>query len=127
MALFNSKQKNAQPAAKKSEKKVSLRKAASEKALADTRLENTLLHPWMSEKALIGTEKGVYVFAVPPDATKTQVAQAVERLYKVVPVKVNVANLPGKMKPLRGKRGRGTRARRHKAYVYLKKGETITF
>ncbi len=123
MAIFDTKTKK--KAVK--EKAPKARKASSEKALSDSRLENVIKHPWMSEKALIGTERGVYVFAVPTNATKKEIAQAVERFYKVVPVKVNVANLPGKMKPMRRKRGRAARAARHKAYVYLKKGGTITF
>jgi large subunit ribosomal protein L23 len=120
MALFETK--------KKAPKKENVaKKGGSEKALKSSKLEGVLSHPWMSEKALIGTERGVYVFAVPSEATKREIALAVERLYKVVPVKVNIANLPGKMKPMRRKRGRAARAARHKAYVYLKKGETITF
>lgn len=130
MALFPTKPKKtvAKTSAPKAKKPKKIVKAASsEKALSNTRLENVLKAPWMSEKALIGTERGVYVFAVPPEATKHDVAKAVERIYKVIPVKVNIANLPGKKKPMRAKRGRGQRARRHKAYVYLKKGETIQF
>lgn len=123
MALFTDTKKKAPT----KEKKAKVRKASSERALADSKLENVLVHPWMSEKALIGTERGVYVFAVPPEATKQEVARAIERIYKVVPKKVNIANLPGKMKPLRARRGRGQRAARHKAYVYLAKGETIQF
>ena len=107
MALFSKNTKK--PATKKASKKA-VKVASPEKALAHTRLE-----------------KGIYVFAVPPEATKTEVALAVERIYKVVPVKVNIANLPGKMKPMRAKRGRGQRARRHKAYVFLKKGDSIQF
>ena len=120
MALFA----NKKAAPKKAEKKTA---PSSEKALANSKLETVIKAPWLSEKALIGTEKGVYVFAVPADATKSEVALAVERIYKVVPTKVNVANLPGKTKALRTKRGYGSRAARHKAYVYLKKGETISF
>ena len=127
MGLFDTKKKTGVKATPKKEKKERIVKNAGEKALANSKLENVLSYPWMSEKALIGTEKGVYVFAVPPEATKTQVKQAVERLYNVVPVKVNVVNLPGKSKPLRGRRGFGRRAARHKAYVFLKKGESITF
>lgn len=92
----------------------------------DGRLDGVLKAPWMSEKALIATEAGVYVFAVPPEVTKTDVAAAIEAIYKVKPRKVNIVNMPGKPKPMRNKRGVGYRARRHKAYVYLKKGETIT-
>ncbi len=91
------------------------------------RLEGIIAAPWLSEKALIGTEKGVYVFKVSGRATKTQIALAVEKLYKVVPRKVNIVNTPGKKKALRAKRGMGTRTARSKAYVYLKKGDTITF
>lgn len=123
MALFA---KDTKKTPKKKEKTTE-RKGASAKALADSRLENVLKAPWMSEKALIGTERGVYVFAVPPEATKHQVIKAIERVYKVVPVKVNIANLPGKMKPMRNRRGQASRPRRHKAYVYLKKGDSIQF
>ena len=60
-------------------------------------------------------------------ATKKQVSDAVTKIYNVTPRKVRLAHLPAKVKNLRTRRGTGTRARRHKAYVYLKKGETITF
>ena len=92
----------------------------------DSRLANVLKRPWFSEKALIGTEQGVYVFEVPASATKIDVANAIEAAFKVVPVKVRMANLPAKKVSLRTRRGVGTRARRHKAYVYLKKGDTLT-
>ncbi|MGB4076750.1 MAG: 50S ribosomal protein L23 [Minisyncoccia bacterium] len=123
MALFTKKDKKEDA---KKEKTPKVKKASSEKVLANSKLEGVLSYPWMSEKALIGTERGVYVFAIPADATKTLVKQAVERLYKVVPKKVNIVNLIGKSKPLRGRRGYGRRAARHKAYVYLKKGDSIS-
>ncbi len=130
MALFSSKPKTAKRTASpkvKKEKREANKKASSEKALADSRLENMLLAPWLSEKALIGTEKGVYVFSVPLSATKKDVSQAVERVFKVVPRAVNVVNVRGKSKALRTRRGFGVRAKRRKAYVYLKKGESIQF
>lgn len=126
MALFGN--KKAAPAKKEAkEKKVATRAASAAERLADSHLEDALRAPWLSEKALIGTEKGVYVFAVPPRATKHEIAAAIERIYKVVPTKVNVANLPGKSKALRSRRGFGRRPARHKAYVYLKKGDSIQF
>jgi len=91
----------------------------------DARLANVLKRPWFSEKALIGTEAGVYVFEVPASATKLDVAQAVMKAYGVTPAKVRMTNLPAKTVSLRTRRGVGTRARRHKAYVYLKKGDSI--
>jgi ribosomal protein L23 len=83
--------------------------------------------PWFSEKALIGTEKGVYVFAVPPRATKADIAGAIKEIYNVAPRLVRVVNLPAKRKSMRTRRGMGTRAARTKAYVYLNAGETIQF
>ena len=93
----------------------------------DGRHHSVLRAPWLSEKALIGTENGVYVFEVPPAATKYEIAAAVEAIYKVTPRQIRVANLPAKKKALRTRRGFGVRAARHKAYVYLKKGDTIQF
>jgi len=93
----------------------------------DGRLAHALKAPWFSEKALIGTERGVYVFEVPSDATKPEIAAAIETYFKVTPVKIRVANLPPKKVSLRTRRGTGSRAARHKAYVYLKKGDTIVF
>jgi len=120
MAIFGTK-------TKKTTKKAVSTRAAREVVDASGRLEGMLTAPWLSEKALIGSDKGVYVFAVPPRATKTDIKAAVEKIYKVVPRRVNIVNLPGKRKNLRAKRGFGTRAVRTKAYVYLNKGETITF
>lgn len=124
MAIFS---KNTKKTVKKTSKKEVTVKAAGEKALANSKLENFITAPWLSEKALIGTEKGIYVFAVPDAATKPLIKAAIERIYKVVPVKVNIVNTEGKQKALRTKRGTGRRAGRRKAYVFLKKGETITF
>ncbi len=124
MALFGNKKKTVKKASADSQKKG---RAAGEVKDAAGRFEGALTAPWLSEKALIGTEKGIYVFAVPGSVTKKDVAAAIEKIYKVVPRKVNIANLPGKSKNLRSRRGTGTRPARTKAYVYLAKGETITF
>lgn len=140
MDLFNSKNKKdekAKPAPKKAaaprvkkekkEKRVRTPKASHEKALADSRLESMVKAPWLSEKALIGTEKGVYVFDVPLKSTKLDVKQAIERIYKVVPRAVNMVNVRGKSKQLRTRRGYGVRSKRRKAYVYLSSGDSIQF
>lgn len=125
MALFSKKPKREEKEAKASSstppKKAGVRKTSG------ARMASVLVAPWFSEKALIGTEKGIYVFSVPEDATKEEIKDAIEKFYKVRPRKVSLLHLPGKKKSLRTKRGVGTRARRHKAYVFLKKGETITF
>jgi large subunit ribosomal protein L23 len=123
MALFSS-DKNTKKASKPA------KAASAQRGMLnpnDDRIANVLKSPWFSEKALIGTENGVYVFQVPAAVTKHDVANAIQKVYGVTPRKIAMVNLPAKKVSLRTRRGVGTRARRHKAYVYLKKGETITF
>ena len=77
------------------------------------------------------TEKGVdkkenertLCFEVAPNATKTQVKSAVERLFKVKVAEVRTANFEGKAR----RRGRfvGYRPEWKKAYVKLKAGEKV--
>ncbi len=86
-----------------------------------------ILAPWFSEKALIQTERGVYAFAVPKNANKYEIAKAIKDVYSVTPVKVRIVNTPGKPVSMRTRRGDAFRAKRRKAYVYLKKGDTIQF
>ena len=56
---------------------------------------------------------------------RESIAKAVAEIYKVVPVKVNIINLPAKKVFARGKAGRKSGVR--KASVYLKKGDKIEF
>ena len=93
--------------------------------ISDARVAAALRKPWFSEKAFLGTDKGVYVFQVPADATKPEIKAAIEKYYNVVPRQIRIVNLPAKKVSLRTRRGVGTRARRHKAYVYLKAGDSI--
>lgn len=123
MALFSNDKKTPKAKSQKSETRNWGRGIL---AVDDSRLANVLKRPWFSEKALISTEHGVYVFEVAPSATKIDVANAIIAAYKVTPMKVRMVNLPAKKVALRTRRGVGTRARRHKAYVYLKAGDTIT-
>ncbi len=121
MALFSNDTKT------KNTKKAATRAKQPVHPKDDGRLANVLVAPWLSEKALIASGSGVYVFQIPADATKLEVAAAIEKFYEVTPRKVNVTHLPAKTVTLRTRRGVGTKARRHKAYVYLAKGDTIAF
>ena len=77
------------------------------------------------------TEKGVdkkdkertLCFEVKPEANKTQVKAAVEKLFKVKVAEVRTATFDGKLR----RRGRfsGYRPDWKKAYVKLKKGEKV--
>jgi len=86
-----------------------------------------LKKPRISEKAALSAENGVYVFEVSKDATKADIAQAITEVYKVNPIAVNIAKTPAKKVVRRKANGvkSGYKTGRKKAYVYLKKGETI--
>jgi large subunit ribosomal protein L23 len=82
-----------------------------------------LLAPVVSEKSYGATEAGKFTFKVHPDAHKTQIRQAVEAMFDVHVVSVNVLKVQSKPK----RRGRfvGTRPGWKKAVVQLREGETI--
>lgn len=82
-----------------------------------------LVGPVVTEKAARLAESGTYIFAVTPKANKIAIAEAVSAVYNVHPVKVAVLNTMGKPKVFAQRYGR--RASTRKAYVTLKKGETI--
>jgi large subunit ribosomal protein L23 len=84
-----------------------------------------LLRPRITEKAAIVAEKGVYTFDIDPRATKQEVEKAIEKTYKVKPLKVNISNRRQKMVFSRGKVG--FKAGGKKAMVYLKEGDKIEF
>ncbi len=83
----------------------------------------TLKSPRITEKASMLQERNVFVFNVPVNATKGQVMKAVATQYKVSPVKVNMVRIKGKNVFVRNKAGKTNEGK--KAYVFLKKGDTI--
>lgn len=87
------------------------------------------LKPRMSEKAYGLTQtKNVYVFAVPGNANKHTVADAVVAQFKVTVTDVNITNVKGKAKRTVRKGGRPIAGRQNdtkKAYVTVKAGDII--
>jgi large subunit ribosomal protein L23 len=80
--------------------------------------------PIITEKGLgVKETEGTLVFDVARDATKTQVKEAVEALFKVKVAAVRTANFAGKER----RRGRyaGYRPDWKKAYVKLRPGEKL--
>lgn len=96
------------------------------KALAtDRNLDGIILHPRLTEKSVNQGDNNVYTFVVRRDANKFQVRDAVRAFYNVTPVKVNIVNKVAAKRP-KGSTGRMVHvAGTKKAYVYLKKGDTI--
>ena len=87
-------------------------------------LHTVILRPLITEKGLSVKEtEGTLVFDVSPDATKTEVKQAVEALFKVKVAAVRTSNVLGKERR-RGKFA-GFRPDWKKAYVRLKSGEKM--
>lgn len=84
---------------------------------------DTILRPVVSEKAVVAIEDSKYAFFVHPSANRTQVKDAVERVFGVDVVKVNMVNVRGKVKSLG--RHKGVRPARKKAIVTLKDGQRI--
>ena len=82
-----------------------------------------LERPWISEKALIGTSRGQYVFRVAPKATKPSVKDEVERRYGVHVRAVNIVRLTAKQKHFRGVTSH--KMVQKKAVITLKAGEKI--
>lgn len=81
--------------------------------------------PRITEKASDSASRGVYVFDVPAHANKKMIALAINRLYKVTPVKVAIAAVPSKMRRSARTGKVGVKKGGKKAYVYLKSGDSI--
>ena len=91
------------------------------------RIYKVLIAPHVSEKsALIGEIANQYAFKVAKDATKSEIKIAVEQLFNVNVVELQVLNVKGKVK----RNARGQMRRRpnwKKAYVRLDQGHEIDF
>ncbi len=84
---------------------------------------DTILAPVITEKATLLSEQNKVVFQVAADASKDEIAAAVEALFKVNVTKVNTLNVKGKTKRFRGIAGRRSDVK--KAIVTLAEGQSI--
>ncbi len=92
----------------------------------DQQVYKVLLAPKITEKAtMIGELNNQFVFKVAPEATKPQIKEAVEQLFKVKVKSVQVSNVKGKVKRF-GQR-LGKRPNWKKAFVSLHEGHDIDF
>ena len=82
-----------------------------------------LIRPIVTKKSTALMEQGKYTFRVPLAATKIQIRQAVEQIFKVKVQAVNTMRYEGKLK--RMGRTQGRRSDWQKAVVTLKPGEAI--
>ncbi len=84
---------------------------------------DVILSPVVTEKATAASEKNKVVFKVRTDATKTEIKNAVEKLFEVKVTRVNTLTRKGKNKVFRGRPGKQGDVK--KAIVTLAEGQTI--
>ncbi|PHR58608.1 MAG: 50S ribosomal protein L23 [Robiginitomaculum sp.] len=84
---------------------------------------DTIVSPVITEKSTIVSEHNQVIFEVAINATKPEIKEAVETLFKVSVTAVNTMRVKGKTKRFRGIAGR--RKDIKKAVVTLKDGDTI--
>lgn len=86
-----------------------------------------VLKPRMSEKTYAQSASGVFVFDVDGDLNKHQIAEAVATTYEVTVTNVRIVIQKGKAKRYYRNRRfeNGVRQDTKKAYVTLKKGDSI--
>ena len=80
--------------------------------------QDIIIAPVITEKSMSGIADKKYTFKVAKDANKIEIANAVEKLFKVSVAKVNTVNMRGKQK--RMGRYAGYTASWKKAIVTLK-------
>ena len=106
-------------------KKVAVKKVAVKK-VADKSLQS-VLSPHVTEKATMVADKfNQVIFKVRKSATKMQVKEAIETMFKVDVKAVNLSNVKGKTKKA-SRNTMGKRADWKKAYVSVQTGQEINF
>jgi large subunit ribosomal protein L23 len=86
---------------------------------------SVIVRPTITEKAAVLSDKNVYAFEIAKDATKRDVRFAVEKLWNVTPIKINIVNRAPRSYMSRARNRMRTIPGSKKAYVYLKKDDRI--
>jgi large subunit ribosomal protein L23 len=84
---------------------------------------DVIIRPMVSEKSYAGLELNRYTFLVAPDSNKTEIKEAVQKIWNVRVVNVNTMNRQGKAKRFRYTQGK--RPDQKLAIVTLAEGESI--
>lgn len=84
---------------------------------------DVILTPVVSEKSYSSIDRNVYTFVVAPEASKTEIKIAIEKVFDVNVLKVNTMWRKGKAKRTRFSVGK--RSDQKRAVVTLKEGDTI--
>lgn len=84
-----------------------------------------LKRPLITEKSMMNARAGLYTFEVDKDATKFQIASAIEEKFKVKVIAVKTINTKGQVKQQRTVRKSYQNPSVRKALVKLQKGQTL--
>ena len=88
--------------------------------MANVQYYDVILKPVVTEKSMNAMSEKKYTFLVHPEANKSMIKEAVEKMFEGTEVKtVNTMNLDGKKKRLRGTYNFGKTAKTKKAIVKL--------
>jgi len=107
----------------KTMKKAAGKETVAKKTEGHEAYYNTLIAPVITEKSTIASEHNQIVFKVSLTATKPEITEAVEALFKVKVKAVNTLRVKGKNKQFRGRAF--TRSTVKKAIVTLEEGHSI--
>lgn len=99
--------------------------AALKKPLSREAMYQIIRAPLITEKMTMISEKGQFGFKVAMEATKPEIAAAIEGLFNVKVVSVNTLVQKGKTKRFKGRPG--VRSDVKKAIVKLADGQSIDF
>lgn len=91
--------------------------------VSDERIYQLITRPLVTEKSTRLGQFGQVVFEVPLCATKNEIKQAIEKIFKVKVENVNTLIRKGKRKVFKGRRG--VRSDMKKAVVTVKEGQFI--
>lgn len=132
MALFKKKTEDSEKETEKIETPVvkaekKLEKKSKKKEVTEVKLgpvkSDVIIEPWITEKSHESMAENKYIFRVKQDADKKKIKSAIEGLYSVKVIGVNIINIPAK-KRMYG-RHEGTKSGYKKAIVKLKEGDKI--
>ena len=84
---------------------------------------DVIIRPVVSEKSYAGIDRNTYTFLVDPRSNKTEIKEAVQKIWEVRVTSVNTLNRQGKTK----RRGytKGKRSDEKRAIVTLAEGDSI--
>jgi large subunit ribosomal protein L23 len=84
---------------------------------------DVIIRPVVSEKSYGGLERNTYTFLVDPRSNKTEIKEAIQKIWNVRVTSVNTLNRKGKVKRRRFTQGK--RADQKRAIVTLAEGDSI--